>query len=135
MPLPPPNGKPDPDAIYYDHPATDNLSTRTKTNVSIFDNPSAQRSSPQTRAIDVEYKSYLVNKTGPLWETSWTYRTTATFDGQGMRVGTVGGIKGRSTNTFAPPLNGAKWNIGKRVDANGRPIGETEQATNPFFKP
>lgn len=134
MPPPAAVGKSDPDAVYYDHPASGNVVNRTKTNVSIFDEPVARPSTPKVRAMEIQYRTYLVGPNGPLWETTRTY--TATGDAAAMQEGRVTDIKARDTKKFAAPLDGEKWDVGRRVDAaTNRPGDKTEQARNPFHRP
>ncbi|HEX4150243.1 MAG TPA: hypothetical protein VHY20_14700, partial [Pirellulales bacterium] len=121
-----------------DHPANDNAASRTKTTLSIFDSPKNALPSPGVRAREVEFKTYLVDASGPRWETSW--RLITTRDAQGNLGERVMDVKGAPAKTFAKELNTANWNIGRRTEPlddgtkNVRPTGKTEQVANPFFK-
>jgi hypothetical protein len=138
MPLPPAQGQADPNGVYYDHPPSDNAYSRTRTNLSIFDRPSEGTLSPEARRKEVEFKSYLVDETGPRWETSWKHRTV--IDAQGIGTETIDDIKGQPINRFAEPLNTSTWNVANRVEplndgtTRVRIHPNTTQATNPFFK-
>ena len=137
-PLPPRQGPLDPKSVHYDHPPNDHATTRTKTSLSMFDDPFNRSVSPRTRAKEVEFKTYLVDEKGPRWETSWKLVTR--IDAQDNAEEEITDIRGRPVDRFAAPLETKTWNVGNRIDPlvgdpeHGKVSRTTEQLPNPHFK-
>ncbi|HEX3655862.1 MAG TPA: hypothetical protein VHV55_08655 [Pirellulales bacterium] len=135
MPLPPPGGKQDPNAIYYDYKPNGNIATSGEGHVVMFDLPTQGTASQGATRIDVEFKTYLVDGNGPLWEIAWTSTTIVGANGLGHTA--ISQINGGPANKFAPALDTKQWNIGNRITPvpKGSQISTTtERAVNPYFK-